>query len=55
MKCPKCKGYRDHVVDTRPRGSDEIKRRRECYECGYRWNTIETYKEENKADGRVKN
>ena len=41
MKCPKCGSNQDHVVDTRPCGEDSVKRRRECYTCRHRWNTIE--------------
>ena len=41
MKCPKCKSTQDHVVDTRPRVDHTVKRRRECYICGHRWNTTE--------------
>ena len=55
MKCPNCGSYQDHVVDTRPRGLDKIKRRRECYDCGFRWNTIEIYDKEDKSNGRERN
>jgi transcriptional repressor NrdR len=46
MKCPKCGSFQDHIVDTRPKKPTERWRRRECLECGHRWNTIETYEKE---------
>lgn len=53
MKCPNCGSYQDHVVDTKPYGLTEVKRRRECYDCGFRWNTLETYSMKGgKVDGK---
>ncbi len=44
MKCPKCGEDRDRVVDSRPaEGGAEIRRRRECLACGYRYTTYERY------------
>ena len=40
--CPECRRQYTRVVDSRPsyeRGT--IRRRRECYGCGYRWSTYE--------------
>ena len=39
MRCPGCKG-RSSVVDTEA-SSESVLRRRECYDCGNRWNTKE--------------
>jgi len=39
MNCRLC-GKGSHVVDS-TKDSNGVKRRRECYDCGYRWNTIE--------------
>lgn len=50
IKCPKCGSGATRVLNSRHR--DEIKRRRyECKECGYRFNTTEFYvtDEEDKA------
>lgn len=40
MNCPKCNSYNQTVVDSR---SDEmtVKRRRKCFDCGYRFSTLE--------------
>ena len=57
MKCPYCRGKRDKVVDSRSiRGSQAIRRRRECLKCHKRYTTYE-YVEEIpimviKSDGR---
>lgn len=43
MKCPKC-GYTDSkVIDSRPTETSNIRRRRECLSCQYRFTTYETY------------
>lgn len=42
MQCPKCHYTSSKVIDSRP--TDEgrsIRRRRECLECGFRYNTYE--------------
>lgn len=42
MKCPKCKGFNDRIVNCRPKQDQEItRRRRECLDCGHRWTTYE--------------
>ena len=40
MKCSKCECERSSVVDSRNEGH-QIRRRRECQECGYRFSTFE--------------
>ncbi|XJS11322.1 transcriptional regulator NrdR [Aerococcaceae bacterium WGS1372] len=40
MECPKCHSQSLKVVDSRPT-DDTIRRRRECLNCGYRFNTHE--------------
>ncbi len=41
IECPKCKSKHSKVIDVRP--SDEgVARRRKC-QCGYTYNTLETY------------
>ncbi|USS93825.1 transcriptional regulator NrdR [Fructilactobacillus ixorae] len=43
MKCPKCQQAASRVVDSRPlSGGSEIRRRRECEHCGFRFTTFET-------------
>ncbi len=47
MKCPKC-GTWSKVKDSRPKfgrpdGNDHTYRRRECNECGHRFDTYECY------------
>ncbi len=39
FKCPKCQGGTG-VTDTRPSG-EAIRRRRKCYQCGFRLTTME--------------
>ena len=39
MNCRLC-GKGSHVVDS-TKDANGVKRRRECYNCGYRWNTVE--------------
>lgn len=63
MNCPDC-GSSDKsvkIIDTRPY-KQTIKRRRECIECGNRWNSYEVTESEffekegrKKGDGRFKN
>lgn len=45
MNCKQCyihfgRGRGSHVVDS-TKEHDCVKRRRECYHCGHRWNTVE--------------
>ena len=39
MNCRQC-GKGSNVVDS-TKDANGVKRRRECYDCGYRWNTVE--------------
>lgn len=42
MECPNCHEQDSKVVDSRPHdGGKSIRRRRECLNCGYRFNTYE--------------
>ena len=42
VECPGCKTYSDQKVVRSDRNSKFIIiRRRECYECGHRWETIQ--------------
>ena len=42
VECPGCKMYSDQKVVRSDRNSKFIIiRRRECYECGHRWETIQ--------------
>jgi transcriptional repressor NrdR len=57
MRCPKCSGQDDKVIDSR--SSNEggtIRRRRECLKCGHRFTTYEEIERGNlmviKRDGR---
>lgn len=40
MNCPKCKSNQVFVIDSRNK-EWTVFRRRECKECGYRYNTVE--------------
>ena len=56
MECPSCGFAESKVVDSRPYSDNkEIKRRRECLKCGYRFSTYERLEERPlivlKADG----
>lgn len=56
MRCPKCKNEDTKVVDTREaREGAEIRRRRECEQCGFRFTTFEQMERANflviKKDG----
>lgn len=43
MRCPNCQSLNTKVIDSRDSSNgSEIKRRRSCPECGYRFTTFET-------------
>jgi transcriptional repressor NrdR len=57
MRCPKCGGLDDRVVDSRSsREGSTIRRRRECAKCTHRFTTYEEIEHEGlmivKRDGR---
>src|SRR5882672_6716242 len=57
MRCPKCGGKVDKVIDSRAsREGATIRRRRECLKCGHRFTTYEEIEHEGlmvvKRDGR---
>ncbi len=57
MKCPRCHGIEDRVLDSRlVRDGRAIRRRRECLKCGHRFTTYEWVEETMplvvKKDGR---
>lgn len=57
MRCPKCGGQDDKVVDSRAsREGATIRRRRECILCGHRFTTYEEIEHDQlmvmKRDGR---
>jgi transcriptional repressor NrdR len=57
MRCPKCGGQEDRVVDSRAsREGATIRRRRECTGCGHRFTTYEEIERDQlmvlKRDGR---
>jgi transcriptional repressor NrdR len=57
MRCPKCGGQEDRVIDSRAsREGATIRRRRECAGCGHRFTTYEQIEPEElmviKRDGR---
>ena len=57
MRCPKCSGQDDKVIDSRAsREGSIIRRRRECVACGHRFTTYEEIEHEGlmvvKRDGR---
>ncbi len=42
MRCPKCRYNDSKVIDSRPTDDiTSIRRRRECFKCGYRFTTYE--------------
>lgn len=41
FKCPRCQGYRSHVVRGDARADEAYWRRRQCEDCGQRFNTAE--------------
>lgn len=55
MHCPKCNSKDSKVLESRDSG-EAIRRRRECLNCGARWNTYERIERPNlaviKKDGR---
>lgn len=57
MRCPKCAGLDDKVIDSRSsKEGSTIRRRRECLKCGNRFTTYEEVEREGlmvlKRDGR---
>ena len=57
MRCPKCAGQEDKVIDSRAsRDGTTIRRRRECLGCGQRFTTYEEIERQGlvviKRDGR---
>jgi transcriptional repressor NrdR len=57
LKCPRCHGIEDRVLDSRlVRDGKAIRRRRECLKCGHRFTTYEWVEETMplvvKKDGR---
>ena len=51
MRCPKCGGVEDKVIDSRlSKDGDSIRRRRECIACTFRFTT---YEQLDRADVRV--
>ncbi|MBH54430.1 MAG: transcriptional regulator NrdR [Opitutaceae bacterium] len=57
MKCPRCSSTDDKVIDSRvAKDGTSIRRRRECLDCGRRFNTVEEILHEGlmvlKRDGR---
>ena len=57
MRCPKCGGQDDKVIDSRgSREGSTIRRRRECLKCSHRFTTYEEIEHEGlmviKRDGR---
>lgn len=57
MRCPKCHGREDKVIDSRAsRDGTSIRRRRECVKCGHRFTTYESVETRDllviKRDGR---
>lgn len=60
MRCPKCGGQDDKVIDSRTsREGATIRRRRECLKCGHRFTTYEEIEHTHlmviKRDGRREN
>lgn len=57
MRCPKCEGRENRVIDSREvRNGDAIRRRRVCVGCGHRFTTYEeiqrAHLQVTKRDGR---
>ena len=57
MRCPKCGGQDDKVIDSRSsREGATIRRRRQCIACGFRFTTYEEVERSGlmvlKRDGR---
>lgn len=47
LLCPKCGYHQSSVVDSRPSGSEQ-RRRRECLKCGERFTTYEVMEHYNR-------
>jgi transcriptional repressor NrdR len=42
MRCPNCRHAKSYVIDSRSlKDGDQIRRRRECTACKFRWTTYE--------------
>lgn len=41
MYCPECHSNNVYTIETRSRGTNATRRRRECLDCGKRFSTIE--------------
>lgn len=41
MYCPECHSNNVYTIETRSRGMNATRRRRECLDCGKRFSTIE--------------
>ena len=41
IKCPNCKSQNCKSLETRQTESGRIRRRKECYSCGYKFTTYE--------------
>jgi transcriptional repressor NrdR len=57
MRCPHCGNFDDKVIESRTLANGEaIRRRRECYSCGYRFTSYERIEDKQfmviKRDGR---
>ncbi len=57
MRCPHCAGIEDRVIESRQNATGSaIRRRRECFKCGYRFTSYEHIVEKKlkvvKRDGR---
>lgn len=47
MLCQQCGSLESKVIDSRPsEDGRQIRRRRECEECGWRFTTVESYKDQ---------
>lgn len=40
MRCPQCGHTYHQINDVRPSGND-MRRRRQCHQCGHKWSTLE--------------
>ena len=40
MNCPKCEFYESEVIDSR-KSPFQVRRRRVCVKCGFKWTTYE--------------
>lgn len=54
MICPRCKGEKDIVTNSRDRVFF-IRRRRECLCCGFRYTTLELLAKDRKAFKKLEN